>query len=631
MFGTLDFTNELCTLAVEYLREHKVDYENPMIVYLNDRRTNLVRLQKSGKIDAPDYDGYLKAIEMGEEWGNDLTLRAMAILLHRQVRLLHNLPCNPSDAEPRLLPIKIDSSCGQVGVMSSVIYLFLQGEHYSTLENGAAPAPPAPSVPVAPQSEYSVKQGSIHTDPDSDITGWGKDPYAEQPPIRIDGVEYDARDLLGNGTSIGDGKRLVMKPSDDGKEWVIYCVWGVRDACSWKPLDRGQNGSREEMRRLPRKVKQGPTKRRKKPPSIPQPPPMVSADSTGCEGVENWQLELQRTGWQATSMVAQRLFDCIDKHVKELELELFTGDADDHTPLALISSEVLAIREKLRKIKFHLNYTASEHSLPIQSVMVVGNAGVGKSTTINHVIQHSWKVPEDQAAEAQVAVVQDELFRAGAPISRRQEEVKSVAEEEAAALDTAKNDEFYYDFKTGAKDVLPAGSGDAMTALPTNVFFDPLATQLQLHITYCLKSKVDEVLKYGEMIRNDVDGQEEAQYDDVKAAHATVLLGITTSSVMSDGDEKDALDDPVVLLKRYKGSFTLPARFSQLLGSEPTKRIFTIVGGDRPDDQGLRPAAKKLQDLMLLHTIGHWSHWPVRAATACAPLPRMMAGLLWMP
>ena len=72
--------------------------------------------------------------------------------------------------------------------------------------------------------------------------------------------------------------------------------------------------------------------------------------------------------------------DWLKPLVKELELELFTGDANDHTQLALLSSEVLAIRDKLRSIKFKLHFTASASSLPIQSFMVVGCSGVGKST-----------------------------------------------------------------------------------------------------------------------------------------------------------------------------------------------------------------------------------------------------------
>ena len=58
------------------------------------------------------------------------------------------------------------------------------------------------------------------------------------------------------------------------------------------------------------------------------------------------------------------------------------------------------------------------------------------------------------------------------------------------------------------------------------------------------------------------------------------------------------------------GPERLPARFEQLLGSV---RRLTIRGRSREQ------VVNKLQELVLLHTIGHWSHWAVRLPAARPP------------
>mmetsp|Transcript_21612 Transcript_21612/g.36918 ORF Transcript_21612/g.36918 Transcript_21612/m.36918 type:complete len:894 (+) Transcript_21612:2-2683(+) len=151
-----------------------------------------------------------------------------------------------------------------------------------------------------------------------------------------------------------------------------------------------------------------------------------------------------------------------------------------------------------------------------------------------------------------------------------------------------------------------------MTALPPIVFFDPSAKHVELHLTYRSASEVDAVLLYAKKIHD--DDKDEMKYDDVKAAHAVNLLGLgrggantdvtdAASSVVYDDDAAPVViyDGAVGAIKQHNGEFKLPSRFVRLLG---TKRQFTIKGT-------WQKVAKKVQDLMVVHTLGHWSHWPV--------------------
>ena len=117
-------------------------------------------------------------------------------------------------------------------------------------------------------------------------------------------------------------------------------------------------------------------------------------------------------------MVAQRLFECINQHVNELELELFTGDANDHTPLALITQRCSPSAKSCSRS------SATSPSPPrnthCRSRASWSGTWSGKSTTINHVIHHVWKAGEDQVA--QEMQVLDEVFRAGETVLDAQDE-----------------------------------------------------------------------------------------------------------------------------------------------------------------------------------------------------------------
>ena len=305
-FNSEKYADELRQLAVAYLRLNKSTYAQSMQADLHDRHEALVKLFTANKIKSVDYDGYMDALENGLEWGNDHTLRAMTVLMQLEARVIKNLNCPAAATEPRLLAESVDPR-DKVGDIVGVIYLFLQSEHYWTLEEDLqAPAqPPAVGRANSAGSHYTERPGSIHTDQENDVT------YDDEKPIRVDGEEYDARDLCcGDGCSLGDGTRLVMRESDDGTEWVIS-----------KRYVQGTSAMLE-LRRLPRTVVRGPTK------LVRKVVPLASriahdhelhADPTP-EDVQKLVAEFAQRKLDATPMLAQKLYEVMTYYVDMLEL-----------------------------------------------------------------------------------------------------------------------------------------------------------------------------------------------------------------------------------------------------------------------------------------------------------------------
>ena len=82
----------------------------------------------------------------------------------------------------------------------------------------------------------------------------------------------------------------------------------------------------------------------------------------------------------------------------------------------------------------------------------------------------------------------------------------------------------------------------------------------------------------------------------LRASFAYALVGHCPNA--DDLDDLDDLDG----LKRYDGIFALPKRFAPLYGRE---RRLTLHGGSQ------KQQLDQMRKLLLLHTVGRWSHWAV--------------------
>ena len=416
-FSSDAHADELRDLAVTYLRLHKATFAASIQVYLQKRRAGMARLVKEKRISSAGYDGYMEALGKGLEWGNDQTLNAMTILMRTECRLLQNTLCPASQDRPRLVPIRGDPR-DKVGCVENVVYLFLQDEHYSALQNGSGELVAADADA---ESVCGSELGSMHTDHDNEMTYSGE-------PITVHGEDYSASDLC-NGLSLGDGTRIVMKPSDKGDEWIIS-------------MNDMRTGGHEELRRVPRIMTRKPsnlnTPRRKRAP----------------EDVGQWTAMLQREKMLATPDLAQCLHEMMAEYIEKLELQ---DDASDGSALGKLSSLVLDLFETLRECKHRLAFTSNAEAQPNSRVLVAGSEGAGKSTLINHLIRHAIKNDEESDDSK---LTEDNVYPPIAGLS----ETKLV--EEALKRELPDRPEVLSFYNLESDDVLPTGEGaGAMTAL----------------------------------------------------------------------------------------------------------------------------------------------------------------------
>jgi len=311
-------------------------------------------------------------------------------------------------------------------------------------------------------------------------------------------------------------------------------------------------------------------------------------------------------------------------------------DESDESPLGMLGNEILEILEELKKIKRRLAFTVTPESQPIQQAMVVGVPGAGKSTLVNELMRHCLKMEDDQPSEPEEVVIRDDVFSEGGsakPGTVRMQLLATQRDEEAVLEQTKKDKNVEYRFNISGDDILPTGSGaGAMTALVTHIFLDPTASHLQLRLKYREKAEVDKVLGYADTIREHgravKRGESLPELPDIKdgsgrdvdvttqAYFACALLGLENkpdgdkdgdgSDDGSDDDDDvsdDAPDAGVEQLQRHVGAFELPTRFEPLYGCE---RRLTLQGGSKSK------LLAQIQELLLVHTIGHWSHWAVR-------------------
>ena len=105
---------------------------------------------------------------------------------------------------------------------------------------------------------------------------------------------------------------------------------------------------RLELRRLPRTLVRGPTKRvRRDAAPASRVAHELDADPTP-EDVQKLVAEFARRGLDATTMLAQKLYEVMTYYVDMLELH--RNEADE-SPLGMLGNEVLGILDELKMLK----------------------------------------------------------------------------------------------------------------------------------------------------------------------------------------------------------------------------------------------------------------------------------------
>ena len=103
-----------------------------------------------------------------------------------------------------------------------------------------------------------------------------------------------------------------------------------------------------ELRRLPRTLVRGPTKRvRRDAAPASRVAHELDADPTP-EDVQKLVAEFARRGLDATTMLAQKLYEVMTYYVDMLELH---RNEVDESPLGMLGNEVLGILDELKMLK----------------------------------------------------------------------------------------------------------------------------------------------------------------------------------------------------------------------------------------------------------------------------------------
>ena len=626
LFGNEDkYAEDLKSLAVEFLRLYKHEFlEQVTGTELGPRKQIIEKLGLEA-----NYDGWCDALNLCEEWGQEYTLNALSLLLLVEFRLVASMPRAHALSPPRILCKSVDPTA-RAGPPLHVAYLVLEQtrgrELYNTLEeNLLCLMPPPPLVPGSQQPPGLVAQSSILSDSSARETD-----YDGLDEVMAGGELYSMSELLA-GVTCGDNQHMYVAIDDKTNgEYLIF-----------------KHDLRTDCKELIRKIVKNFVPKQKKPsnrkaPSAAAPPARVlEAD------VEGWRAKLHE-GPTATLALAQEIEDRIGEYIEALQLSK-SATPDDTFYLDRLGSRMYALRDKAQEIRFDMFCNAHSESQPPFKIVIVGGEGSGKSTLVNNLLRNM--MPTDDklreafsrtpsavpsaasaaSASAEPAVVvtdvcsqrfalEAEVNRAG--IEAAQEQLK--AEEAQLHWDVfnrkGQHASICRNMNPHKEDVLPTGAyTNALTALVTSIEFDPDATKVTLKLTYRAQDEVEEVLQAAESIRS--------QVLEARKVRGTLAPGDPALDNVPDvtlGDDQDVSmmahkacailniktmsNNAVDMLGDHKGAFELPMRFQHLMGRE-RRLTASAPTGDA--------MLKQLNEWLMLHTVGTWSHWGVLQAVEC--------------
>lgn len=506
LFGDAKHHEELRYLAVTFLRLHKAKYVQMVTTTeLVQRKGALQELYSKGRIGAVNYDGWLEALEYGIEWGQDYTLEAMCLLMHTEVRLVKNLPRMNARQGPRVMTVEINPT-EKAAPPIATIYLYLCQLHYSTLEEKPAPArelrPPA--VELSRQLSYDT--GSIRT-ADDDRVRMIEQGEADEDGLPVYGIPYTITELK-MGVTNDEGNWICMEYDELTAHYIIKCYH--RGAVGGS----GYHG--EEVRRIPKKLKQGPPKPR---PSARAPAPALEIIK---DDVNVWLTKFRERGFMATKEMAQAIYDAVSAYINRLELTRSDRSSTLHHDQ--LGNKMHEILETTKRIQLKLETEAYSEDAPHNKIAVIGIEGSGKSTTINELLRAAAKPDAELAAANQKLITQQvfhRLYAYGDPVDKAM--IDEADEQLRAEIFDPKKNRAIKKMKALAGDVLPTGRGGSMTALVTTIRLDPTVTAATLSLTYRTREVVDKVLAHATTLRDKLRKVKKDVADGVDGADEAVI------------------------------------------------------------------------------------------------------------
>lgn len=557
-------------------------------------KDRLQQLLALGKIQSVDYDGLCEALLYEHERGNEYTLYALSMLLHVEVRLVVSHPVVKGDP-PHITCRTFDPSKTFGLPPRCIVYIAQEKrrdgtDYFNSLEDDPSKSMDDDGGGDDAASVYTA--GSTHTD-------W-------QVDEKIAGEEHTLSSLLA-GIPYGDDRNMIMIDRTSITHATIY-------------LHDTQSGANEHIKDIKLTRTQGPPKRKET--AEPAPRELVPIDK---DDAQKWTQRLCTSGSAVTSSLAQTMLDALNAYIDHLGLTPGQESGDEFY-FDRLGTKMHALVDTTKQIKMQMYAAHSEAHAPFK-IVVVGVEGAGKSTTVNQLTRNLAK-DDANLAEANPTSqptkttfsrrYADEPLLDQSAIASAEEQLELQLEDPDSEFNSNYEQLNANSDNEQLKDILPTGTGCAITALPTTLKFDPEATAVTLRLTYRTKADVDDVLTKAKEIHEQMlgkadddtssaDGEDGATgnvtlEDDADAlffAHqACAMLNIDTSS-------GNAITE---IAKHDVAKIALPEHLKQMLGR--TREIVITA----PSAQEM---FTELNKKLVLLTVGGWSNWGVLESVTC--------------
>ena len=453
---------QLKDLAVEFLRVNKAEYYESFTKYELGRksvtglRERLAQLLATKDVSSIDYDGWCQALDSYDERGGLVTLDALVMLLHVEVRLVISHPIAAND-KPHIKCSTLSPTERTGHQPRCIVYLAWEQKHgsayFASLEEDLSKAGlPGDSVMDDNDDKASVAytEGSVHTN-------W------QEEDIPLMGETYSLGSLMA-GFQYGErGKRIIAVRTRGTMEIIIFS-------------EDIRTGFLEELKRHQLVHVQGPPK-----PKSVTPQPLRPLTEIAVDDAKQWETLLRNKGPGATIELAQCLLDELYTYVERTSLVNQQGISQEFY-IDRLGTKMFSLIESTKAIKLQMHEAISEVHDRFK-VVVVGVEGAGKTTTVNQIMRHLAK--SDNAlgqANPQLGVTQT-ISRLYA--HEKMDGIKTQVETAEADLD-AKLEHFpdHALLNDQDDDILPTGTGTAITALPTTLKFNPEANVATLRLVY---------------------------------------------------------------------------------------------------------------------------------------------------
>ena len=432
-------------LAVKYLRVYKSAYMESMSVYITDedggeRYDALTRLMNDGKITRLGYDGYMDALDLpvgdGVEFGQHLTLNALSVMLRLRVRLLVRTPWPLTlNADPgRSSPHSNLTLCFRMGVaqinrcptetglqlikypndpsptlgaavpLAGTIYMTQSLTHYTDIEEMVleSPTKPTPLPSGGEPEEWSTAMSEyeqVHTmvgGHEGLVMGYTLGELYEGVPDPDENRQLLR--LISNGEGEARLWRLDLK-SDSMHLASEIVIREPRREAGWKHLR-----SKDEVIAKRRAGKEQKALKASQQQEAAREAAMLNRAELEVDTLQYWAQEL-----------SPHLFDKQGRNLRLLADKIFEAMRHWRARLAGSAVDQSALDTELRKYQTAIQKLQFEHFAPKKSieprVIVIGTEGVGKSTTVNHIMQHAMKTSEQLTSAGSIDRSDDDFRR----------------------------------------------------------------------------------------------------------------------------------------------------------------------------------------------------------------------------